>query len=344
MSAPEPQLTLVIPLFNEEESLRELYTEITSALAAGPGYEIIFIDDGSTDGSRTVLTTLTEFDPAVRVITFRRNFGKAAALDAAFRRARGRYVVTLDADLQDDPVEIPGLIAMLERDNLDLVSGWKKVRRDPLTKRIPSKFWNALTRFISGLKIHDFNCGLKIYRREVVKALRVHGDLHRYLPALAHWAGFRVGEKPVNHRPRRYGRTKYGGPGRFLRGFLDLITVKFLNRYVSSPLHFFGLLGLALLAVGIVLNLYLLWEKIQGRSVGQRPLLWLAVMLVIVGVQFISFGLLGEMIAREPKEGETYQVEALLGFGVDPYAPGQPGPGAASSDGSGGGEEPGPGP
>ncbi len=250
----------------------------------------------------------------MRVITFRRNFGKAAALDAAFRRTRGRYVATIDADLQDDPAEIPLLIDYLERSDLDLVNGWKKVRRDPLTKRIPSKFWNLLTRIISGLRLHDFNCGLKLYRREVVKALRVHGDLHRYLPVLAHWAGFRVGEKPVNHRPRRFGRTKYAGPGRFVRGFLDLMTVKFLNRYVSSPLHFFGLFGLLLLTVGVVLNLILLWEKIQGHGIGDRPLLFLAVMLVIVGIQFISFGLLGEMMAREPQEGQTYQVENLWGF------------------------------
>jgi len=350
MTHPERDLSLVIPLFNEEESLETLYTEIAAALTSWPDHEIIFVDDGSTDGSRAVLERLSGFDPKVRVITFRRNFGKAAALDAAFRRAGGRYVVTLDADLQDDPAEIPLLIDHCENEQLDLVSGWKKVRHDPWTKRIPSKFWNALTRLISGLTLHDFNCGLKLYRREVVAVLRVHGDLHRYLPVLAHWAGFRVGEKPVNHRPRRFGRTKYTGPGRFVRGFLDLITVKFLNRYVSSPLHFFGVFGFLLLAAGVVLNIYLLMEKIQGRGIGDRPLLFLAVMLVIVGVQFISFGLLGEMMAREPKEGITYQVENLWGFDPAADAPGPAGDspgrrGAADDPDSGSGpEESGPGP
>ncbi|MCK4771302.1 MAG: glycosyltransferase, partial [Candidatus Latescibacteria bacterium] len=201
-------------------------------------------------------------------------------------------------------------IEKLESDGLDLVSGWKKVRHDPLSKRIPSRFFNYATRFISGLKLHDFNCGLKAYRVEVVRVLRVHGELHRYIPAIAYRAGFRVGEKPVNHRPRRFGRTKFG-PSRFLHGFLDLLTVMFLNRYLSSPLHLFGLVGGLILVAGVVLNVYLLVEKIMGRSIGQRPLLFLAVMMVIVGIQFIFFGLLGEMMAREPKEGETYLIESV---------------------------------
>jgi hypothetical protein len=194
-------------------------------------------------------------------------------------------------------------------EKLDLVSGWKQVRRDPLSKRIPSRLFNFATRICSGLKLHDFNCGLKVYRSEVTGALRIHGELHRYIPALAHWSGFRVGEKPVNHRERRFGTTKFG-PSRFLHGFLDLLTVMFLKRYVSSPLHFFGLVGGVILAAGIVINIYLLVEKIQGNAIGGRPLLILGVMLVIVGIQFVSFGLLGEMMAREPREGETYQIES----------------------------------
>ena len=272
--------------------------------------EIIFVNDGSTDDSTEKLRKLQAGDAAVRVINFRRNFGKSAALDAAFHRVRGRYVVTLDADLQDDPAEIPALIERLESDDLDLVNGWKKVRHDPLSKRIPSRIFNYATRLVSGLKLHDFNCGLKAYRVDVVRVLRVHGELHRYIPAIAHRAGFRVGEKPVNHRPRRFGKTKFG-PNRFLHGFLDLLTVMFLNRYVASPLHFFGLVGSLILAVGVVLNGYLLIEKILGHAIGQRPLLFLAVMMVIVGIQFIFFGLLGEMMAREPKEGETYLIESV---------------------------------
>ncbi len=310
MDRSQIRLSVVIPLFNEVESLEPLHQELKEALSSIPDHEIIFVNDGSTDGSTEELRKLQARDGAVRVINFRRNFGKSAALDAAFHRVRGPYVVTIDADLQDDPAEIPALIEKLESDGLDLVSGWKKVRHDPLSKRIPSRFFNYATRLILGLKLHDFNCGLKAYRVEVVRVLRVHGELHRYIPAIAYRAGFRVGEKPVNHRPRRFGRTKFG-PSRFLHGFLDLLTVMFLNRYLSSPLHLFGLVGGLILVAGVVLNVYLLVEKIMGRSIGQRPLLFLAVMMVIVGIQFIFFGLLGEMMAREPKEGETYLIESV---------------------------------
>lgn len=308
---PALQLSIVIPLYNEVESLESLHGELKEALSSIPDHEIIFINDGSTDGSREVLEKLCNSDPTIRVVNFRRNYGKAAALEAAFRRVRGRYVATLDADLQDDPAEIPSMMSMLERDNLDLVSGWKKIRRDPLSKTLPSRLFNRATRLCTGLKIHDFNCGLKVYRREVVVAIHIHGELHRYIPAIAYWAGFRVGEKAVNHRPRRFGRTKYG-VSRLLHGFLDLLTVMFLNRYVTSPLHFFGLLGVAVLTAGVGLNIYLFIDWLRTHAIGGRPILFLAVMLVIVGIQFISFGLLGEMLAREPKEGETYQVESVL--------------------------------
>ncbi len=309
MSDPQLEVSVVVPLYNEEESLEPLYREIGEALTHVPDYEIIFINDGSTDGSRDVLKRIQEIDSRVRVINFRGNFGKSAALEAAFRRARGRFVATLDADLQDDPAEIVPMIEQLQKENLDLVSGWKKVRNDPISKKVPSRLFNFATRFCSGLKLHDFNCGLKVYRREVTQAIRIHGELHRYIPAIAHWSGFRVGEKPVNHRPRQFGKTKFG-PSRFLHGFLDLLTVMFLRRYVASPLHFFGLVGGVVFLAGVVINCYLLLEKIQGKAIGGRPLLILGVMLVIVGIQFISFGLLGEMMAREPKEGETYQIES----------------------------------
>ncbi len=310
MNEPHLELSVVIPLFDEAESLKALHKELKLALRGIPDHEIIYVNDGSTDESREVLSGLRSMDGTVCVINFRRNFGKSATLDAAFGRARGRYVVTLDADLQDDPAEIPGLLAMLKEQDLDLVSGWKKNRRDPLSKRLPSRLFNWATRVVSGLKIHDFNCGLKIYRIEVVRSLQVHGELHRYIPAMAHWEGFRVGEKTVNHRPRKFGTTKFG-PSRFLHGFLDLITVMFLNRFRTSPLHFFGMVGGLVLGIGVVLNIYLLIEWLRTHAIGGRPLLFLAVMMVIVGVQLIFFGLLGEMLARESREGNAYQIESI---------------------------------
>jgi glycosyltransferase involved in cell wall biosynthesis len=322
MNRPAPPTSVVVPLFNERGSLELLHQELKGILGPLGEHEIIYVDDGSTDGSREVLERLAAADPAVMVIRFRRNFGKSAALDAAFRRVRGEVVITLDADLQDDPAEIPALIAALRERDLDLVSGWKQKRRDPISKRLPSRVFNWATRMVSGLPLHDFNCGLKAYRVEVVRTLRVHGELHRYIPAMAHWAGFRVGEQAVNHRPRRFGRTKFGA-NRFLHGFLDLLTVKFLHSYVASPLHFFGLLGFAIFGIGVVLNLYLLAEWLRTHAIGQRPILFLAVMMVIVGIQFISFGLLGEMMAREPKEGETYQIEHITGGSRDQDVPGR---------------------
>jgi glycosyltransferase involved in cell wall biosynthesis len=317
MKRAAPLISVVVPLYNERSSLELLHQELQGVLGPLGEHEILFVDDGSTDGSREVLEGLAAADPSVVVIRFRRNFGKSAALDAAFRRVHGEVVITMDADLQDDPAEIPALIAALRQRDLDLVSGWKQKRRDPLSKRLPSRIFNWATRLVSGLPLHDFNCGLKAYRMEVVRTLRVHGELHRYIPAMAHWAGFRVGEQVVNHRPRRFGRTKFGA-SRFLHGFLDLLTVKFLHSYVANPLHFFGLFGFAILGIGVVLNLYLLEEWLRTHAIGQRPLLFLAVMMVIVGIQFISFGLLGEMMAREPKEGETYQIERITGGGGEP--------------------------
>ena len=260
-----PYVSIVVPLLNEDESLGELYAQILAAMAplAKP-YEIIFVDDGSTDKSFSVLQELHARDPRVKVVRFRRNFGKSSALSVGFHEAQGEFVVTMDADLQDDPAEIPGLIDMLNQ-GYDLVSGWKKRRHDPLSKTIPSKLANSVTAMMTGIPIHDMNCGLKAYRREVVKGVNVYGELHRYIPALAHWAGFRVGEKVVNHRSRQYGHTKFG-IGRFSRGFLDLLTVLFTTRYIRRPLHLFGVWGIISFLIGVVNTAVLFLSILLGLT------------------------------------------------------------------------------
>jgi glycosyltransferase involved in cell wall biosynthesis len=307
MSEPEfrqPDVSVVVPLFNEADSLPELEEGVRKSLSAlGLTYEILFVDDGSRDGSFGVIQALSRQHAGIRAIRFRRNYGKAAALAFGFRAARGRNIVTMDADLQDDPGEIGKLLAKID-EGFDLVSGWKKHRRDPWTKRWPSKFFNWVTSRVSGIRIHDFNCGLKAYRKDVTDEIAVYGELHRYLPVLAHWRGFRVGEVEVHHRERKYGRTKYGLE-RFVRGFLDLLTVVMITRYTRSPLHFFGTTGVVLNVLGAGVNLYLLGLKIQyGNIQGRTPLLMLGVLLMLVGVQFISIGLLGEMIARIQQSDE----------------------------------------
>ena len=244
----ETFISAIVPLLNEEESLRELYDQLAASLTSLGSWEIIFVDDGSTDGSLEVLKNLHEKDPRVRLISFRKNYGKSAALNAGFHAARGDYVVTLDADLQDDPAEIPNLMRKIE-EGYDLVSGWKKKRYDPLSKTIPSRIFNFATGILSGLRIHDFNCGLKAYRREVTEKLPVYGELHRFLPALAHWDGFRVTEIPVQHHARKYGRTKFG-ISRFFNGFYDLMAVIFLSRFTKKPMHLFGLLGVLCALLG----------------------------------------------------------------------------------------------
>ena len=298
-------VSVVVPVFEEAESLPILHEEIGQALAPlGREYEIIFVDDGSRDDSWAVIRDLAARDTHVRGIRFRRNFGKAAALTAGFRAARGRYVITLDADLQDDPAEIPRFLEMLEA-GWDVVSGWKYPRRDPWTKRWPSKLFNWATRTVTGVHLHDFNCGFKGYRQQVVREVRIYGMLYRYIAVLAHWRGFRVTEIKVHHRPRRFGRSKFG-VSRFAVGFFDLITVLFLTQYTWRPLHLFGSLGLASLGLGVLINAYLTVLWFTGhRPIGNRPLLMLGVLLMIIGVQFISFGLLGEMIAHiSPREDE----------------------------------------
>ena len=307
------KISIVIPLYNERESLEELHRQIGDVLNAdGGSHEIIFVDDGSTDGSFDILTGLRDRDERVRIIRFKTNCGKAAALQAGFDAAKGECIITMDADLQDDPAEIPNLVAAIGG-GLDMVSGWKKDRRDPLSKTLPSKLFNAAVRFISGLELHDFNCGLKAYRREVVESLRIYGELHRYIPVLAKFNGFQVGEIAVHHRPRKFGRSKYGLK-RFVSGFLDLLTVILLTRYTSKPLHLFGSAGLALCVLGGLVNLHVVIIFIRNRfqSIsGRVPYLIGGIFLFLLGVQFISTGLLAELITHSRMEKtRTYRVDA----------------------------------
>ncbi|MBK6766869.1 MAG: glycosyltransferase family 2 protein [bacterium] len=303
-----PHISVVISLFNEVESLPELHRQLSETLVAnGKPYELLFIDDGSRDGSLELLKKLCASDLSSRVISLRLNQGKSAALSVGFAAAQGDYVITMDADLQDNPAEIPGMIAKLD-EGYDLVSGWKKVRHDPPAKTIPSKFFNLVTSWAAGLRLHDFNCGLKAYRNVVVKDLFVYGELHRFLPVLAHKMGYRCTEMVVMHRPREFGKSKFG-MSRFLNGFLDLMTVMFLFGFNRAPLHFFGFIGLICGFAGLVINLYLTVLKFGGQSIGSRPLLFLGVLLLVIGVQFFSFGLIGEMLAHAHEKKRVYPIE-----------------------------------
>lgn len=304
-------LSIVIPLYNEEESLSKLTEQIVAALKqANLTYEICFIDDGSTDDSLKKLKKLRETFNEIKIIAFRKNYGKSAALSEGFKLASGDIIITMDADLQDDPAEIPGLIDKINS-GFDLVSGWKKKRHDPLSKTLPSKLFNFITARLTGIKIHDFNCGLKAYRKEVLQEIPVYGSLHRYLPVLAHWKGFAVGEIVVHHHPRKFGITKYGWR-RFFDGFFDLFTVLFLTRYRQKPLHLFGLLGLTCLFAGFVISLYLTILWFQGYGIGSRPLLFLGILLIIVGMQSFSIGLIGEMITNLKGEEGSYSIKEKL--------------------------------
>ncbi len=293
------EVSVVIPLFNEEESLPELSFLLEEELTrfTKNKWEVIFVDDGSTDDSFNVIRDINKRNNRFRAIRFRRNYGKSAALDSGFSAAKGKYVITMDSDLQDDPAEIPGLIKKLN-EGYDLVSGWKKKRYDPISKTLPSKFFNFVTSLASGIRLHDFNCGLKAYKKEVVKTVTVYGEMHRYIPALAHWEGFKVTEMVVKHHPRRYGVSKFG-LSRFVNGFLDLLTVLLTTKYFKRPLHFFGLIGSLLTLAGLSLNIYLTIEWFLGLTyLSNRPLALFGVALIIVGVQFISTGLLGEMLTK----------------------------------------------
>jgi dolichol-phosphate mannosyltransferase len=303
-------ISVVGPVHDEERSVALLHVELVAALEPlGQPWEVVFVDDGSTDGTFAALTRLHAAHDEVRVVRLRRNFGKAAALQAGIEEAQGEIVVTIDGDLQDDPAEIPRLLAKLE-EGFDLVSGWKTKRRDPLSRRIPSLIFNRVTGRISGLRLHDLNCGLKAYRAEVVGGMRIYGELHRFVPVLAHYRGFRVGELPVNHRPREHGRSRYGME-RYVRGFLDLLTVTFMGRYRHRPLHLFGGVGLALGTLGTLVLAYLTVVKLTGEPIGHRPLLTLGVLLVVVGVQLVSLGLVSELVAshHEERTGERRSAE-----------------------------------
>jgi len=294
-------ISVVVPLFNEENTLDALYRELAAALEGrDEPWEVIFVDDGSTDGSLAALTQLHDAETNVVVVHLRRNFGKAAALQAGFLEARGDVVVTIDADLQDDPAEIPQLLAKLD-EGFDLVSGWKTRRNDPWSRRALSRVFNWATAVVSGVRLHDVNCGLKAYRAEVLRGMRLYGELHRFIPVLASYRGFRVAEISVNHRPRAHGQSRYG-VSRYLRGFFDLLSVTFMGRYRHRPLHLFGGVGLVMGLVGFVTLAYLTVIKIGGAGIGHRPLLTLGVLLLVVGVQFISLGLLSELITSQHEE------------------------------------------
>ena len=304
-----PDISIVVPLYNEVESLPELASEIKEAMEnAGHSFEVWFVDDGSSDGSWDVVNKLNEGDARFRGIRFQRNYGKSAAVAIGFAEARGKYVVTMDADLQDDPGEVPQMIAKLEA-GADLVSGWKQKRNDPWSKTIPSRFFNFVTRAVSGVKLHDFNCGLKAYRSEVVKSVKIYGEMHRYIPVLASRAGFtHIEEQVVNHRARQYGVTKFGLE-RFVRGFLDLISVSFLTKFAARPMHFFGTLGTLAFLGGFGISAYLSVLWLMGQPIGRRPLLFLGMLLIILGVQLFSTGLLGEMFIRPRMEStDRYQI------------------------------------
>lgn len=296
--AAPPRLSVVVPAYNEAESLPELHRELVSALdALGMTWEVLYVDDGSRDGTDRVIESLCHAEPRAHGILLSRNFGKSAALATGFKAVRGTFVCTMDADLQDDPAELPKLFAVLDQ-GVDLVSGWKVKRRDPLTKRLPSKLFNAVTSAVAGVRLHDFNCGFKLYRREVVDAIEVYGELHRFMPALAHWRGFRVGELGVNHRARQFGRSKFGA-SRFVNGFLDLLAASFISTSALKPLHVFGRIGVLFLAIGLGLGAWFTAQWLHGDPLRVRPLMLFGAACVLLAIQFILMGLLGEMIAHQ---------------------------------------------
>jgi len=311
-------LSIVIPLLDEAESLPELSSWIENVMNENHySYEIIFVDDGSSDNSWEVIGKLRENNSQIKGIRFQRNYGKSAALNEAFRAAQGDVVITMDADLQDSPDEIPGLRKMILEDGYDVVSGWKKKRFDnTLTKNIPSKFFNWVTRRMSKIKLHDFNCGLKAYRNKVVKSIEVYGEMHRYIPVLAKWAGFKkIGEKVVEHRPRKYGRSKFGWR-RFINGFLDLMSITFVGKFSKRPMHFFGLWGTLFFLIGLGISLYLIISKIINFDYGltNKPGFYLALTALIIGMQLFLAGFLGELISRNAPGRNSYNVESKIGF------------------------------
>ena len=310
-------ISIVIPLFNEAESLPELVAWIERALR-GFTYELVFVDDGSTDGSWEVIEKMA--GPNIKGIRFRRNYGKSAALYEGFAAAEGEIVVTMDADLQDSPEEIPEMVRMIREDGYDLVSGWKQHRKDnPLTKNLPSKLYNATARRVTGIKLHDMNCGLKAYRRDVVKNIEVYGEMHRYIPYLAKNAGFtKIGEKPVHHQKRKFGKSKFGA-SRFVNGLLDLMSLWFLSRFGGKPMHFFGTSGILMFLVGIVMTIWIIVEKLvqqanglKFRPVTDQPLFYLALVALVLGVMLFLAGFIGEMVSRNAPGRNNYQIRERI--------------------------------
>jgi len=320
-----PVLSLIVPFYNEEESLPMLLDQICQAMEEKElhalfelpfTFELLMIDDGSTDGSSGFIRKQIDRRPEVKLVSLQKNFGKTAALAAGFRYASGEVVVTLDADLQDDPFTVKELVAKLQ-EGYDLVSGWKRQRNDPLSKTIPSRIFNTTTRLLTGIELHDFNCGLKAYRRKVVASLDLHGEMHRYIPVLAEWNGFRVTEIPVKHDARRFGRTKFGA-SRIFPGLFDFFTVLFITRYLRQPMHFFGMLSLISFLAGFGISLYVTIGKIFfNQAVVNRPILFLGILLIIVAVQFFSIGLLGEMLTRDTSSTPDYTVRETVNVDED---------------------------
>lgn len=311
-------ISLVIPLLNEEESLPELLSWIDRVMKENNlSYEAIMVDDGSTDASWTVIESQAASNPAIKGIRFKRNYGKSAALNTGFEAASGNVVITMDADLQDSPDEIPGLYKMIMEEGYDLVSGWKKKRHDPLGKTIPSKFFNRVTRLMSGIKLHDFNCGLKAYKLELVHSIEVYGEMHRYIPVIAKWAGFKnIGEKVVMHQERKYGKTKFGVE-RFIKGFLDLLSITFVTRFAKKPMHFFGSIGTIFFLAGGIISFWIILEKvlrIARRDVVDQPLFYLALLAMVVGVQLFLAGFLAEMISRNAPDRNKYIIDTRIGL------------------------------
>ncbi len=309
---PHPDVSVVIPFLNEEESIAELTSWITKVCRDNfLQHEIIFIDDGSSDGSWQVVESLKKENANIRAIKFRRNYGKSAALYAGFEKAQGTVVFTMDADLQDNPEEIPEMFKMIKEQDYDLVSGWKKKRHDPIEKTWPSKLFNATARAISGIKLHDFNCGLKAYKLEVIKSIEVYGEMHRYIPILAGQSGFRnITEKVVQHRERNFGKSKFGAE-RYIKGFLDLLTLTFISKFGKRPMHFFGSIGLIMFLTGFIIAGYLAWSKffMEGYRMTERPLFYFGMIAMILGTQLFTAGFLGEMLARSSPERNRYQIE-----------------------------------
>lgn len=314
-------LSIVVPVYNEDESLPELFRWICVVVDQHQiSTEVLFVDDGSSDRSWEVITSLHQQDARARGIRFNRNYGKSAALQTGFQAARGEVVITMDADLQDSPEEIPELIRMIREEGYQLVSGWKRRRHDPISKTLPSKFFNGVTRWVSGIQLHDFNCGLKAYRNEVVKNIEVYGEMHRYIPLLAKWSGYyRIGEKVVEHRARKYGSTKFGLE-RFVNGFLDLISVSFVTRFRKNPMHFFGTLGSISFLVGLTITFWLIGEKmykihhqLPARDIVAQPLFFLSLVAVVVGTQLFLAGFIGEMIIQVNPKKSDYLIRERLG-------------------------------